>query len=122
MQPVVPIVVQVRGEKLGEKSASLLDVVYLFKGKLRAAATRSKHSDSADVIFLESTFLYELRNSRDQFSLYYTGLALKRYPHLLYAFQRIGIDVKAAEKEVESISLDALPPPQEGDIQKGLLG
>ncbi|KAH0545338.1 hypothetical protein FGG08_000637 [Glutinoglossum americanum] len=122
MQTLVPTVFQVRGEKLGEKPASLLDVVYLFKGKLRAAATREKHSDAADLVYLESTFLDKLRNSASQFSLYYSGLALKRYPHLLYAFQRIGIDTEAAEKEVESISLNDLPPPQSGDVQKGLLG
>lgn len=52
----------------------------------------------------------------------YTGLTLKRYSHLLYASQSIGIDVKAAGGEVESIFLGALPSPQEDDIQKGLLG
>jgi hypothetical protein len=122
MQIIVPTVFQVRGEKMGERPAFLLDVVYLFKGKLRAAATRGKHSDAVDLIYLESVFVNRLQDSAGQFSLYYSGLALKRYPHLLYAFRRIGIDTEAAEKSVEGISLDALPLPQSGDVQKGLLG
>jgi hypothetical protein len=48
----------------------------------------------------------------------YTRLTFKRYSHLLYASQSIGIDVKAAEKEVESIFLDALPSPQEVTFEK----
>ena len=121
MQPVVPKVLQVRGEKLGDRPTSILDEVYIFKGKLRAAAIRAKGSDAADLAYLESTCPDKLRTGAGQFSRYYAGLALKRYPHLVPVVQRVGIDVKAAENAVVGISLEALPLPQPGDVQKGLL-
>ncbi|KAH0542491.1 hypothetical protein FGG08_003087 [Glutinoglossum americanum] len=121
MQSVIPKVIRVRGERLGEGPTSLLDEVYLFKGKLRAAAVRAKASDAADITYLVSTLPDKLRTNANRFDLYYVGLALKRYPHLLPVIQGIGIDVGAAEGRVKGISLETLPPPQPGDIQKNLL-
>lgn len=39
---------QVKGQNSGQQTISLLDPVLIFKGKLRAAALRSKFHDSAD--------------------------------------------------------------------------
>lgn len=113
---------QVHGERLGEKSANLLGVVCIFKGKLRAAATRGKHSDSVDLLYLEGLYLEMLQKDVQVFNLQYVGLALKRNPHLRYAFHRIGIDVQAAEEQTQSLSLTGLPPPVPGDVQRGIMG
>ncbi|OJD20447.1 hypothetical protein ACJ73_08221 [Blastomyces percursus] len=96
MANVVPSETQVTGETQGTGATMLLDPVYLFKGKLRAAATR-------------------------QLSLLYVGLALKRYPELQYCFTRIGIDIQAANARAAAHDINDLPPPQPGDVQKGLL-
>ncbi|KZF23719.1 hypothetical protein L228DRAFT_246561 [Xylona heveae TC161] len=42
----------VNGQRLGTGLASVLDPFYLFKGKLRAAATRAKYHDSFDLRWL----------------------------------------------------------------------
>ena len=122
MQSVVPKGLQVRGEKFGQGLTCILDEVYIFKGKLRAAAVRAKDSDTADLAYLESAFRDILRMGAGQFSPYYAGLALKRYPGLEQVFQRVGIDVGAAAKAAEGVSLGAQPLPQQpGDVQKSLL-
>jgi hypothetical protein len=52
MASVSPTVSQIVGETQGPGSTSLLDVVSIFKGKLRAAAT---FHDSADLRWLKSS-------------------------------------------------------------------
>ena len=56
MSEVVPVTRSVVGQAFGAGFVSLLDPVYIFKGKLRARATRNKHHDAADLRFLEGTF------------------------------------------------------------------
>lgn len=46
----------VNGQILGTGQASFLDPFYLFKGKLHAAATRSKFHDSADLRWLADRY------------------------------------------------------------------
>jgi hypothetical protein len=99
----------------------LLDPILLFKGKLRAAATREKFHDSADLRWLEGKALARLQQSKNQFSLLYVGPAPKRYPELQLSFSRIGLDIEAAKAAAASHDLHHLPPPQPGDVQKGLL-
>lgn len=63
-----------------------------------------------------------LRKNAGQFSWYYSRLALKRYSHLLYAFQRVSIDrYKGCRGRSKNISLNSLPSLQIRDVQKGLL-
>lgn len=121
MSAVSPTVIQITGETQGQGSTALLNPVYLFKGKLRAAATREKFHDSADLRWLEGQHLARLQQSKSQFSLLYVGLALKRYPELQLCFTRIGLDIDAAKTMAASHDLRHLPPPQPGDVQKGLL-
>ncbi|KKZ61108.1 hypothetical protein EMCG_04306 [[Emmonsia] crescens] len=121
MAEVSPTITQVAGETQGTGSIAVLDPVYLFKGKLRAAATRGKFHDSADLRWLESTAFARLQQSKGQFSLLYVGLALKRYPELHSTFSRIGLDIGAAQAAAISYDVGHLPPPQPGDVQKGLL-
>ncbi|KAI9855521.1 MAG: hypothetical protein M1813_009749 [Trichoglossum hirsutum] len=121
MQSAVPKVIRVRGEQRGEGSTSILGEPYLFKGKLRSAAVRAKPDDAADLIFLESRFPDALRTGTNQYRPHYAGLALRRYPHLLPVFQRVGIDVEAANNAARHFSLESPPPLQNGDIQRALL-
>ncbi|OAT14496.1 hypothetical protein BDBG_09509 [Blastomyces gilchristii SLH14081] len=92
MADVVPRAAQVTGETQGTGATMLLDPVYLFKGKLRAAATRGKFHDASDLRWLENNYLSRLQENRGQLSLLYVGLALKRYPELQHCFTRIGIN------------------------------
>ncbi|KAK2762724.1 hypothetical protein FQN54_000898 [Arachnomyces sp. PD_36] len=121
MTGVQPAVTQISGETQGTGPTALLDPVHLFKGKLRAAATRSKFHDSADLRWLEGNCLAKLQQNRAQFSLLLVGLALKRYPELQLCFTRIGINIGAATAAAAAHDLNQLPPPQPGDVQKGLL-
>ncbi|EEH05204.1 predicted protein [Histoplasma capsulatum G186AR] len=121
MADVQPTLTPITGETQGTGDTALLDLIYLFKGKLRATATREKFHDAADLRWLEGHYLAKLQENKNQFNLLYVGLALKRYPELLYCFKRIGLDIEAAEATAASVSLHDLLPPQPGDVQKGLL-
>ena len=107
---------------MGSGQISHLDPVDIFKGKLRASATRAKFHDSADIRWLEQKFLSQLMARTSEFNLEYVGLALKRYPELELSLARIGIDIPAAKDRIASVDLKSLPPQQPGDVQKGLLG
>lgn len=117
-----PKEVLIRGETQGEGTTFLLDEVYLFKGKLRAAATRHKHSDAADLVWLEGKYSQSLRANVSQLNLVLCGLALRRYSHLHYAFQRIGIDVQAAAEAAKDVAFDSVTATAPGDVQRGILG
>ncbi|RMZ81346.1 hypothetical protein DV738_g2246, partial [Chaetothyriales sp. CBS 135597] len=48
-------------------------------------------------------------------------MSLRRYPELNNTFIRLGLDLQRAEEAAQSDSIDKLPAPQPGDVQKGLL-
>ena len=121
MSEVVPVTRSVVGQVFGTGSISLLDPVHIFKGKLRARATRNKYHDAADLRYSEGEFRAVLRQKSDQFNLEYAGLAMKRSPELEHPFFRIGIDLDDAKARVAAVNLDLLPVPQPGDVQRGLL-
>ena len=121
MSDVTPVTRSVDGQTFGTGSVSLLDPVYIFKGKLRARATRDKPHDAFDLRFLEGSFHEELFQNHNEFSLEYAGLAMKRSPELEYVFSRIGLDLHVAKACVATVDLNQLPRPQPGDVQKGLL-
>jgi len=116
-----PRAVAINGETLGNGTSAFLDPVYLFKGKLRAAATRAKFHDSADLRWLEGHFPQELQTRRAELNLQYIGLALKRYPELEILFQRLEIDVDEAKNAARNLDLNNLPRPAPGDVLVGLL-
>jgi hypothetical protein len=111
--------VTIQGLSLGEGTSRFLDPFYLFKGKLRAAATRAKFHDSADLRMLASKYEDTIKPRVGQLKLEYVGLALKRYIELGILFEQLGVDVEAAKEAVKDI--DELPPPALGDVQRGLL-
>jgi hypothetical protein len=88
-----------------------LDPVYIFKGKLRAAAARAKFHDLADLRWLEQKFDVTLQQGRNEFNLENVGLAMKRYPELESLFVCIGVDITAAKARAATLILSTLPPP-----------
>ncbi|EGX95925.1 hypothetical protein CCM_00579 [Cordyceps militaris CM01] len=111
----------IHGAVLGQGTSNFLSAFQLFKGKLRAAATRNKFHDAADLRALESKYREEIKSQSQGLSLSYVGLAMKRYPELVYLFERLGVDVQRAKELAEDIDLAKLPPPEPGDVQRGLL-
>ena len=122
MQSVKPLIKTVPGQTQGSGSIAHLDPALIFKGKLRAAATRAKFHDSSDLRWLEARYRSLIKQKKSLFSHQYIGLALKRYPELHLVFQRLELDIEAASSLVKSQNPSDLPPPQRGDVQKGLLG
>ena len=122
MQGVEPLIKTVPGQTQGSGSIAHLDPALIFKGKLRAAATRAKFHDSSDLRWLEARYRSLTKQKKSLFSLQYIGLALKRYPELHLVFHRLELDIEAASSLVQSQNPSNLPPPQRGDVQKGLLG
>ena len=121
MRNVQPRQILVHGPVNGTRPISLLDPVYIFKGKLRAAALRGKFTDSADLRWLESHFRDQLRRNKSQFDLRYVGLALRRYPELYILFNRLGLNIPAAEAATAHMDISHLPAPAPGDVHRGLL-
>ncbi|BDD62984.1 hypothetical protein MAP00_007934 [Monascus purpureus] len=112
----------VSGQRLGNGPSSFLDPFLLFKGKLRAAATRSKFHDSADLRWLADRYSATILARRGELNPQYIGLALKRYPELELLFGRLGVTITAAKHSVRDMSPSRLPLPAPGDVQRGLLG
>ncbi|PMB68309.1 hypothetical protein BM221_006486 [Beauveria bassiana] len=111
----------IRGAALGDGTSDFLPTFYLFKGKLRAAATRAKYHDTADLRLLEGTYGDEIKSLCKGLNLNYVGLAIKRYPELERLFERLGVDVPKAKEVTKDADLGNLPPPAPGDVQRGLL-
>ena len=122
MRGIQATVRTVNGQKLGSGLASFLDPFYLFKGKLRAAATRSKFHDSADIRWLEDRYASIIQARKTELSLEYIGLAIKRYPELERLFGRIQVDLTKAKDAAAHLDPSKLPAPAFGDVQRGLLG
>jgi hypothetical protein len=122
MGNIQPNAVAINGASLGNGTALFLDSVYLFKGKLRAAATRAKFHDSADLRWLEGRFRQTIQAKRAELNSQYVGLAMKRYPELEPLFIRLGIDVAVAKDAALNLDPNNLPRPARGDVQLGILG
>lgn len=114
--------VSIKGLSLGQGMACFLEPFYLFKGKLRAAATRAKFHDSADLRMLVGKYYTALKPRAHELDLGYVGLSLKRYPELQRLFEQIGVDTEKAKLVANDLDLDKLPAPAPGDVQRGLLG
>lgn len=109
----------VSGQRLGNGASSFLDPFLLFKGKLRASATRSKFHDSADLRWLANRYGAIIQARQGELNPQYIGLALERYPELEFMFSRLEIDTTGPKNLVRDMNL---PPPAPGDVQRGLLG
>ena len=82
-----------------------------------------KFSDSADLVYLEGRFNRELKARNNEFSRHLLGMALKRYPHLEYAFTRLEVDMKACKSVAKDIDLEVVDnaPPEPNQVQNNLM-
>ncbi|KAG8631689.1 hypothetical protein KVT40_000829 [Elsinoe batatas] len=114
--------VDVQGDKSGIQATKLLNPVFVYKGKLQAAATRAKYSDAVDLLFLEGRYGEILRAQNRHFNRLYVGIALRRYSHLEASFRRLDLDVEASRQVAKDVEIEALPrtsPPNA--VQNGLM-
>jgi hypothetical protein len=122
MNHVQTNIASISGSTQGTGNALILDPFHLFKGKLRAAAQRSKFHDSADLRWLESRFSQQIKARSRELNLGFVGLAIKRYTELELLFDRIGVDINAAKYAARNLDPNHLPPPAQGGVQEGLFG
>ncbi|RAL15451.1 uncharacterized protein BO97DRAFT_440855 [Aspergillus homomorphus CBS 101889] len=120
MDHTFPRVTLVRGESFGVGVIHYLDPYNIFKGKLRAAATRSEVNDAADLHWLASQYGI-IRSRAHELNLDYVGLAIKRYPDLEELFEQLSVDVVQAKENMHDVELYELPLLGPGDVQRGLL-
>ena len=113
--------VQVSGEKSGVKVTRILDPDFICKGKLQAAATRAKHSDAADLLYLEGRHNAALRARNKDLNRRHAGTALKRHPHLERSFARLGLDMEACKGAAKDIDISAVVRPEPNSVQNALL-
>ena len=114
--------VAITGHEAGVGSTRILDPVSIFKGKLRAAATRSKHTDAADIVWLEGRFNEALKARNNEFNQVLVGMAAIRYPHLERPFIRLDCKIEDCKALAESrgFNPNAIQPAAVGDVQRGL--
>ncbi|KAK7408612.1 hypothetical protein QQX98_009214 [Neonectria punicea] len=108
--------VAIKGHSLGDGTAYFFDPFYLFKGKLRAAATQTKFHDSADLRMLAGKHKAVIKGSADKLSPEYVGLAVKRYPELERLFKDLGVDMTQAKQAAAHLDPDNLPALASGDV------
>ncbi|KAL9075495.1 MAG: hypothetical protein Q9161_001567 [Pseudevernia consocians] len=111
----------VTGSKLGKHQIAILYPFTIFKGKLRATATRSKFSDTVDLRWLEGNFPNVFQQNANQLNLEDVGKSIKNYPELELLFRRIGVDIEAAKAKGANTKT-ASSTPQHGGVQRGILG
>ena len=112
----------VRGTSVSGKT-KILDPCTIFKGKLQATALRQplKHTDAADLVYLEGRFNAYIKPRNAELSPTLVGMALKRHSHLRSAFQRLGVDLKACEAAAQRYDPERHPPQPKNSVQQALL-
>ncbi|KAI2627629.1 hypothetical protein GGR54DRAFT_636754 [Hypoxylon sp. NC1633] len=118
----VPYSVQpIQGRSLGLGVSAFLDPFYVFKGKLRAAASRSKFHDAVDMRVLETKFHAEIKSQAEKLSLETVGLAVQRHPELALLFRRLDVDLHEAMQAAKYTDPEEFANNPIGDVQRGLL-
>lgn len=113
--------ISIKGTSGAVGTCSYLEPFLIFKGKLRAAATRNKFHDSADLRKIGEMYEADIKRQARELRLDYIGLAMKRNAVLELLFKRLGVDTQAAKAAVVNFDPNKLPAPAPGDVQKGLL-
>ncbi|KAJ5679400.1 hypothetical protein N7462_007644 [Penicillium macrosclerotiorum] len=122
------------GQQFGKGISCFFDPFHLFKGKLRAAATRSKSHDAEDLCWLADRFGTTLKERSSELNLEYLRVAMERYPELEKMFRELNVDLASVRNASDSLELpcpSTLTPEATlaleytmapGDVQFGLLG
>lgn len=122
MEGVSITAIPIKGSYHGPGFASFLDPPYLFKGKLHAAATRSRPYDAADLRALVTRYKEDIASHTDKMNIKDIGLAIKRHPELVFLFRQLDIDVHKAERAARFLSPNDIKQPiAAGAVQSGLL-
>ena len=121
MQNITTNAVQLLSTRNTSELCYFLDVFGIFKGKLKAAASRGKYHDSADLRWLANNFKNNVVPHVKKLDLIRVGLAMQRYPELESTFRELHIDVEAAKQAAAPHDVKNLPPLARGDVQLGLL-
>ncbi|KAF2739085.1 hypothetical protein EJ04DRAFT_427805 [Polyplosphaeria fusca] len=120
MQNVRMITQAVYGERRGRVYVYLLDVFYLFKEMLRAAAYRNKQHDELDLQTLVNKYAGTIQAGVPSLNYEMIGLALRRHPELEAYFVGVGIDVRRAWNSARGVNPDNAVVL--GSRQRGILG
>ncbi|KAI0890789.1 hypothetical protein F4806DRAFT_489882 [Annulohypoxylon nitens] len=122
MKGVSITAIPIKGSYHGPGFASFLDPPYLFKGKLHAAATRSRPYDAADLRALVTRYKEDIASHTDKMNIKDIGLAIKRHPELVFLFRQLDIDVHKAERAARFLNPNDIKQPiAAGAVQSGLL-
>ncbi|GAB7336731.1 hypothetical protein MBLNU13_g10831t2 [Cladosporium sp. NU13] len=123
MLNMTTIRMEVTGRRSGKSTTQILDPVIIFKGKLYATSMRNKYSDAADLIWLETNFLPELRSRSRELSRHMIGRVIRRHPHLERTFGAIiGEEaLEAATATAREQDVDQLSTIEQNQVQNGLL-
>ncbi|XDG04732.1 hypothetical protein ABKA04_004347 [Annulohypoxylon sp. FPYF3050] len=122
MEGVSITAIPIKGSYHGPGFASFLDPPYLFKGKLHAAATRSRPYDAADLRALVTRYKEDIASHTDNMNIKDIGLAIKRHPELVFLFRQLDIDVHKAERAARFLNPNDIKQPiAAGAVQSGLL-
>ena len=114
--------VQIPSGTVGLNTAKTLDVSFIFKGKLQAAASRSKHSDATDLLWLEERYNSALKAHTNEYDRRIVGMAMRRYNDLEQAFGRLGVDLEACKAVTRDFDPnDKMPQPELDQVQSGLM-
>ncbi|KAI0880927.1 uncharacterized protein GGS22DRAFT_192764 [Annulohypoxylon maeteangense] len=114
--------IPIKGLYHGPGIASFLDPIYLFKGKLHAAATRRKAHDAADMRALVSRYEEDIADYVDDLNIKYIGLAIKRHAELAFLFRGLDVDIDEAEQAIKNVNLNDIQQPiAVGSVQSGIL-
>lgn len=98
-----------------------MDPIYLFKDKVRLAATRDISKDSADFRQLEAHHGDSLRTQIECLDIACIGHAIKRYPELDRLFEQLGVDVEEALLASDNLDLASILPPNPAEVRRHLL-
>ncbi|KAI1458569.1 hypothetical protein F4805DRAFT_456596 [Annulohypoxylon moriforme] len=122
MENISCTAIPIKGFYHGSGTANFLDPVFVFKGKLHAAATRRRAYDAADMRALVTRFEEDIAYGVDEMNLNDIGIAIKRHPDLAFLFRSLDVDIDKAEQMVKSVNVNDIKQPIDvGAVQSGLL-
>ncbi|KAI1098452.1 hypothetical protein F4804DRAFT_338183 [Jackrogersella minutella] len=122
MENISCVDIHINGRSSGQGVSTFLGPFELFKGKLHAAATRSKFHDSADLRALMKMSEVDIKPRAGELNLKDVGLAVKRHPELEFLFRHLEVDLVQAKRAAKDVNLNDIQQPiAVGAVQSGLL-
>ncbi|KAI0378524.1 hypothetical protein F5Y04DRAFT_283752 [Hypomontagnella monticulosa] len=120
MEHLPSILLPITG-RFGPGVSYFLDPFTLFKGKLRAAVGRERFYDSADLRALAWRYEPIIKARARELDPKTVGVLLKRYEEMTYLFDRLGVNIREAQRAAYGFYPDNYVVTPVGDVQYGLL-